>query len=173
MTALRLGARFIGGVTREGVANDLITAGFARILAEDAFEGWAILSRGEKPGIDIAQTDAAAIPGRYVHLLIQQQPNIPVWKLGPDDTITWQAAMLRGDPPRALAFSSLPKAVEFMQAAVLAGTIRDVNKVGKFRKELAAAWPFDVMMNPSLADVQGADVTFIDVDPTTAEAPDE
>ena len=165
MLAWRLGARFIGGVTLEGIADDLIQAGFARVLSEPAFDGYAVLSRGEKPGIDIAETAREAQTGRFVHLLIQQQPNIPVWKLPPGQKYQWGAVM-RGE--QALAFSSLPKAVEFMQAAVMAGTIRDVNKVAKFRPDVV---PFDVLMNPAPGDVQR--VSYSAIDPGLAEAPDE
>jgi SAM-dependent methyltransferase len=165
MSAWRLGAKVFGGVTLEGVANDLIQAGFARVLSEPAFDDWAVLSRGEKPGIDIAASAREGRSGRYVHLLIRQQPNLPVWKLPPGEKYQWQAVM---NNDMALAFSSLPQAVEFMQAAVLAGTISDVNKVAKFRPDVV---PFELMMNPSLEDIQK--VSFRDVDPTLAEAPDE
>lgn len=109
MAAWRAGARVFGGVTSEGVAGALIDAGFARVLAEEAFDGYAVLSRGEKPHAEQASTaervDVAAArdlgKGRYVHLLIRQRPNLPAWKLKPDDIIEWDAAMLNSEPPTA------------------------------------------------------------------------
>ena len=52
-----------------------------------------------------------------------------------------------GDP-LLLAFSSLPNAVAFMQPAVIAGTIKDVNKVAKFSRATAQDWR--VLINPAL-----------------------
>src|SRR5690606_40606466 len=88
-----------------------------------------------------AAVDLERYTGRYVHLLIRQTPNKPVWAMQPEDVIEWQAAAITGaDGPALLAFSSLPKAVAFMQPAVVQGLIRDVNKVGKFRREVARSW---------------------------------
>jgi hypothetical protein len=42
-----------------------------------------------------------------------------------------------------------------MQSAVLAGTIRDVNKVGKFPAEAARAWGLPVLLNPDFGLVRG------------------
>jgi hypothetical protein len=113
-----------------------------------------------------------------VHLLIRQTPNKPVWALKPDDKILWEAAVAYNDlqEPIALAFTALPKAVAFMQAAVLAGAIRDINKIGKFSKAVAAKWDFSVLLNPTLEQVQAKfrlTGGSISIDPITAEAPDE
>ena len=93
-------------------------------------------------------------------------------------TIAFLAAAFEWTTPPAaaqpvLAFSSLPKAVEFMQPAVVAGRIKDVNKIAKFRWEVARDWPFPVMLNPSdeIFDTHAA--ALLAVDPDTAEAPDE
>jgi len=72
-----------------------------------------------------------------------------------------------------LAFSSLPKAVEFMQPAVLAGHILDVNKVAKFAWGVVQALPYPIMLNPSDEIFDTQPVVFVAVDPATAEAPDE
>ncbi|MFP4324242.1 MAG: class I SAM-dependent methyltransferase [Anaerolineales bacterium] len=193
MALWRFFVQAIGGVDTAGMAEDLRAAGFARILSEPIMDGWTILTRGEKPYADDLSTmervavgagDAAAsgellrgealqaAPGRYVHLLIRQEPNKPAWKLAPDEVITWHAAARGGEPPAALGFSSLPKAVAFMQAAVMAGTVRDVSKVAKFQKAVAAAWDFPIWLNPEPEALAGP-VAWLAIDPASAEAPDE
>jgi hypothetical protein len=193
----RFFVKVIGGYTPESIAREMAAGGFARILAEPIMDGWAILSRGEKPyaagtatpdrvaigaGRDeqtpsqILQGDALhSINGRFVHVLIRQTPNKPVWKLQPDEIITWGAAAIVDGvgQPLVMAFISLPKAVQFMRAAVLAGTIKDVNKVGKFSKGVAANWDFPLLLNPTLEQVQGQKITLISIDPSTSEASDE
>lgn len=72
-----------------------------------------------------------------------------------------------------LAFSSLPKAVNFMQPAVLSGHVNDINKVGKFRRDYAAAWTLPVIVNPGPEVLESAEVALVEVDMKTAEAPDE
>ena len=85
---------------------------------------------------DSDSVDWSDFRGRYVHLLIRQTPNKPIWKLSPDETIEWQAVTIQpNETITLLAYSSLPKCVEFMQSAVIAGWVQDVNKVGKFKKE--------------------------------------
>ncbi len=186
----------IGGYDVPTIAAEMQAAGFARILAEPIMDGWTILSRGEKPyaaGLSTAERVAVGAgeaapagilrgaafqgaPGRYVHLLIRQTPNKPPWKLGPDEVITWDAASVIGPTgePVALAFSALPKAVAFMQAAVMAGAVRDVTKVAKFRKDVAAAWGFAAWINPALDELpQQTPGPWLSIDPDSAEAPDE
>ncbi|QPC81887.1 hypothetical protein G4Y79_19680 [Phototrophicus methaneseepsis] len=189
---LRPGGRFIlvnpFGTVDESLVHTLQGAGYVRILVEAAVEGQGVLIRGERvhdtadtlarvqgvAGRDADVLDLATYRGRYVHLLVRQTPNKPVWRLTPEDVLTWEAAAIRqGDDVLLLGFSSLPKAVGLMQPAVLAYLIHGVNKVGKFSKDVAASWPHGVLLNPTLDHIQHADIQFIDIDPQTAEAPDE
>lgn len=166
----------------------LETAGYVRILVEPALDSSGVLMRGEKAHTtdstvqrvqQVAQQDANLLDlnnfaGRYVHLLVQQRPNKPVWKLRPDEQINWQAVTVEIDEQmHLLAFSSLPKAVAFMQPAVVAAFVNDVNKVAKFSKATAATWQLPVILNPALTDVGEYAVAWVAIDPDTAEAPDE
>ena len=191
LVALRPGGRLIVanamGQSAQAVGNQLEAAGYVRILVEE-LTGGGLLIRGEKrhttadtleriqqvAGNDADMLDLTAYRGRYVHLLIQQTPNKPVWHLQDDDVITWEAVgVLQDDNPMMLAFSSLPRAVGFMQPAVLAGHIKDINKVGKFSKATAATWTLPVLLNPTPELLEAVETVSIPVDPTTAEAPDE
>ncbi len=192
LAALRPGGRLIvvrsDGVPTESIVRTLEGAGYTRILVEPALDEppCGLLIRGEKPhrtadtlariqgvagqGSSVGSLDD--FRGRYVHLLIRQSPNKPVWKMAPDEVITWRAAAVQvDDEMHLLAFSSLPNAVGLMQSAVLAGVIADVNKVAKFSLRTARTWALPVLLNPALEAI-GA-VTWADIDPTTAEAPDE
>ncbi len=190
LVAMRPGGRLIildtNGEPSEAAVKTLEDAGYTRILVEAGLEhpsSVGVLMRGEKPHTEertvdrikqVAGRDNTKRSGRYVHLLIQQTPNKPAWKLAPGEKVEWQAVSVAGDGEIVvLAFSSLPKAVEFMQPAVVAGRIKDVNKIAKFRWEVARDWPFPVMLNPSdeIFDTHAA--TLLTVDPDTAEAPDE
>jgi hypothetical protein len=199
LIALRPGGRMILffpnlDLSLEDVALVLEDVGFARILTE-ALKG-GILARGERPyAEDMTPHDRVAVgardeavgekvqilsgnriysaPGRYVHLLIKQTPNKPAWMLEPDELLEWQAAAL-DNPLAVIGFTSLPKAVQLMQAAVMDGTIKDVSKIAKFSKRTAALWDFAVLLNPSLATIKDrGQVTLIEIDPASAEAPDE
>ncbi|MCY4146288.1 MAG: hypothetical protein OXE95_00825 [Chloroflexi bacterium] len=189
---LREGGRFIAVQPRRRVSQQLgeflSDCGFVRILVEPALDGLGVLMRGEKPHRTreaqkriqtVARTEADSLDmqrfrGRYLHLLIQQQPNRPAWARTAEDTISWRAAAIAALPqPILLAFSSLPKAVGFMQPAVLAGIVRDVNKVGKFSRETAQTWVFGLRINPTLESLHGERLVYIDIDPASAEAPDE
>jgi hypothetical protein len=162
--------------------------GYIRILVEAAVEGRGLLLRGEKAHQttdtlqrvqEIAQRDndlldLASYRGRFLYLLIQQTPNKPVWALNADEPIRWKAiAIESAGQAHLLAYSSLPKAVAFMQSAVLQGFIRDVNKLAKFSKETAASWPLPVLLNPTLASLHEKPLFVWDIDPQTAEIPDE
>lgn len=191
LAALRPGGRLMmvqpAGVPDAALVETLTTAGFVRILVEPALETGGVLLRGEKPHTEahtmdrirqVAERDTADdlahYTGRYVHLLIRQSPNKPVWALRADDVLRWEAvALLVDDQPVLLAFSGLPKAVALMQPAVMAGMIRDVNKVGKFSRDTAQGWPYPVLLNPTLEALSGKLFTLVPVDPQTAEAPDE
>lgn len=177
-------ARRINRYTPQRIAHELESAGYARILAEPILEGWAMMSRGEKPypqgtstldrvAVGAAEDDLPT-KGRFVHLLIRQTPNKPVWALKPDEVVTWGAVAIPTEDgqPKVLAFSSLPKAVSFMQGAVLAGTIQDVQKVAKFTHETAQQWDFPIWQNPTLEEISGQPV-WVGIDPATAATPDE
>jgi hypothetical protein len=195
LNALRPGGRLIvvdpKGETHRDHVLMLENAGYTRILVEAAVEHpvmVGVLMRGEKPHTtadttarvnlvaerDSAATDLSHFKGRYLHLLIRQTPNKPAWALTPQDKVTWEAvALQQGGETVVLAFSSLPNAVSFMQAAVLAGTIRDVNKVGKFSRKTAETWQFQILLNPS-SDMLGEQMMgMIPIDPATAETQDE
>ena len=193
LAVLRPGGRLIA-VTAEGRASAVIvqaleSAGFVRILVEPALANRVgLLMRGEKPHQtadtlarvaqvavrDAALTDFATYPGRYVFLLVRQTPNKPAWALRSDEAVTWQAAALdRPDGPLLLAFSGLPRGVSFMQPAVLGGQIAGVNKVAKFSRATAQTWESRALLNPPPDVLNGQVVRFIDVDPATAEAPNE
>jgi SAM-dependent methyltransferase len=192
LAALRPGGRLIIVDAERAPSGALVelleAAGYTRILVEPALEGGeGVLLRGEKPHTaantlerieSVARADAgagdfAAYTGRYVHLLIRVTPNKPAWALREGETQHWDAVGLLGEPPTLLAFSSLPKAVEFMQPAVLSGAIRDVNKVGKFSRATAAGWSVGVLLNPSLEALEGHTIALLPIDPGTAETPDE
>lgn len=185
------------------MAQRLESAGFARVLSEKAVEGYGVLSRGEKPfaegqstiervqqiaGADVSAADLTPIPaisvpenarGRNLFLLVKQTPNKPTWALKPDESIRWDAAMMRSSSGVRclLAFTSLPKAVEFMQSAVLANQLVGINKVAKFEKSVAPMWVIDMLLNPTLAALNAAgwqdQQEMFAVDPAAAVTGDE
>ncbi len=191
--ALRPGGRLImlnpNGTPDNSLVKLLEDAGYTRILVEPPIELPApigVLMRGEKPHTQERTVDrvkqvaarddqpAARRSGRYVHLLIRQKPDKPAWKLKPGEQIQWLAVAVQGEGEVvALAFSSLPKAVEFMQPAVVGGHIKDVTKVAKFSWETARAWPFPIMLNPSDEILETHSLALLPIDPDTAETPDE
>lgn len=201
LAVLRPGGRLVivdsqADASREGLlahtGRRLEAAGYVRILVESALPDApsGLLMRGEKAHTtadtvqriqqvaaqDADKLDLSAFKGRYVHLLVEQTPNKPPWHIEPDEPVTWHALAVHDvtdKPPVLLAFSSLPKAVGFMQAAILAGLLSQVNKVGKFSKATAAAWPYRMLVNPALDVLGDAVLTRIEIDPATAEAPDE
>jgi hypothetical protein len=189
---LRPGGRLIivqmqGAPSSDQVAT-LEQAGYVRILVEPALETGGVLIRGEKAHTtedtlarirvaaerDDGYADLAHYPGRFVHVLIRQSPNKPAWALREGEAIEWRAAALdRGEASALIAFSSLSKAVAFMQPAVLAGRIRDIHKVGKFSVQTAQTWGLPLLLNPSDTLLIDAALTFFAVDPASAERPDE
>lgn len=192
LKALRPGGRLIvvdpDGETHRSPVQALEKAGYTRILVEAAVETAGVLMRGEKPHTtgdttervnlvaarDRTATNLSSFKGRYLHLLIRQTPNKPVWALTPDDPLRWEAVAVRqGDVEAVLAFSSLPNAVSLMQAAVLAGTLRDVNKVGKFSRATAERWQFQILLNPTPDFLTESSVVMLSIDPATAETGDE
>jgi hypothetical protein len=170
----------------EAYVKTLEAADYTRILVEIGAEcplPVGALMRGEKPHTEehtldrvkqIAAQDAPIRTARYLHLLIHQTPHKPAWRLTTDDTIMWQAVGVVGDDEVVLlTFSSLPKAVEFMQSAVMAGRITDVNKIAKFKWDVVKEWPYPTILNPSdeIFDTQA--VAMLDIDRMTAESADE
>jgi hypothetical protein len=179
-------SRMYPRLTLEYMSETLISTGFARVLAERAVEGWGVLSRGEKPYPDLSTVerialvastdvavqdlqivDSAALPefgrGRFVFLLIRQTPDKPPWAIQSGDVIRWDAAMVTdkaaNNRPLLLAFTSLPKAVAFMQPAVTSGLFKgiNINKVGKFDKAITPHWATDVLLNPPFEMFQTPD----------------
>lgn len=192
LAVLRPGGRLmiaLSGVPDERYVQLLEREGYARILVEPLpAPADGVLVRGEKPHTtadtmariepvaaqDDAFTDFGTYRGRFVYLLVRQTPNKPVWALKPDEVIQWQAAALEGESlPTLLVFSSLPRAVGFMQPAVLQGRVTDVNKVAKFSRETAATWTYPALLNPELDALPPGAVVWIEMDPSTAAASDE
>lgn len=202
LRALRAGGRLIAvdpvGTLDSTYLARLESAGYTRILVEAAIDDpnvadapIGVLLRGEKPHttadtlarvqIGAARdsssgmgVDLAAYAGKYVHVLIRQTPNRPAWASVPDADIIWEAAALSDEPLTLLAFSSLPKAVAFMQSAVLRGQIIGVNKIAKFSAERARlVWTHPARINPDLSILDGRAVTFIGIERQYAEVPDE
>jgi hypothetical protein len=189
---LRPGGRFIAVLTSESADESWLRLlqghGFTRILVEAAVDGVGLLIRGEKAHqtadtlqrirsvamADDDLLDLSAYRGRYLQLLIRQSPNKPVWKLRADETIRWRALALRRESNLILlAFSSLPKAVGFLQQAVLDGAVHDINKVGKFDTAAARKWSWDLLLNPTPEVLRDGQHTWLEIDPETAVAPDE
>lgn len=100
----------------------------------------------------------AALRGRFVYLLVSQPARRPWDRDG--QPARWIATLLAdresGDKPLLLAFSALPKAVAFMQTAVLSGAFKGVSKIAKFDKAVAAAWGVDALVNPSFEALNGS-----------------
>jgi hypothetical protein len=194
LDALRPGGRLImtdpDGEVSAAKVDTLEGAGYTRILVDVGAEcpmPLGVMMRGEKPHItedtlervqgvaekDDVHTDLQTYKGRYIHLLIQQTPNKPVWALKPNEKVEWQAVVLDDAQPTLLAFSSLPRAVAFMQPAVMTGQVKDINKVAKFSKETALTWTLPVLLNPDVSALEGRRIARVSIDPDTAEAPDE
>ncbi len=186
---LRYGGRLIIANSRASMqlaqyGNRLESSGYVRILVEDIPPN-GVLMRGEKAHITddthqriqtVAGNEAEFIPladytGRFVHLLIRQTPNKPPWRLDPDELIQWDAVMINGV---MIGFSSLLKAVSFMQPSVLMNKLYTVNKVAKFRRERVMSWAHRIVINPALTIWDDdAQLGFMPIDPYDAEAPDE
>src|SRR5688500_4881387 len=191
LAALRPGGRLImgdpNGAPDESLVQTLELAGYTRILVEPAHDGVGLCMHSGEPhttdstleriqfGTD--QDEASGLSrfkGRYIHLLIRQTPNKPVWRLEPGETVKWEAVAVSIEGGDALlAFSSLPNDVGFMQPAVLANKLKDVHKVAKFSLGTAEAWAMPVLLNPPAEVLERYEVWLIEIDPTTAEASDE
>ncbi|MBN8617939.1 MAG: hypothetical protein J0L63_03480 [Anaerolineae bacterium] len=170
----------------EGYVRTLEAAQYTRILVEMGAEcplPVGVMMRGEKAHTEartterikqVANRDNTQRSSRYVYLLVHQTPHKPVWRMKPSDRIVWEAVGVAGeDEVVALTFSSLPKAVEFMQPAVMAGHITNVNKIAKFKWDVAKNLPFAMMLNPSDEIFDTHQVAMFEIDHQLAEAPDE
>ncbi len=105
------------------------------------------------------------LPNPYIFLLIRQTPAQPSWALPPGTTLTWNAVTaieINSNQCVVLAFTSLPKAVAFMQPAVTSGRIIGVSRIAKFDKTTATHWPFATLLNPDLSILDDT----IDIHPT-------
>lgn len=152
------------------LAETLRQAGFTHILAEETLAGLGLIGRGEKGTLAVQQSTGTSRPSYqaphplYLHLLITQKPNRPPWEKVSEEEIRWEAQVAterETGQDVLLAFTSLVKAVAFMQPAILAGLIHDVNQMGKFRRETVEAWGRPVLVNPALDDLQGATSRYV------------
>lgn len=193
LRVLRPGGRMIAvqpsGVLQEAAGRRLEAAQYVRILVEPALAGQGLLLRGERAhesantlarievgaAADEDRLTLDAYRGRFVYVLIRQTPNKPPWRLVPGESIQWEALAVQpseGDLT-LLAFSSLPKAIAFMQQAVLAGRVRDIHKVARFSRDTAREWSWGLALNPGLELLEGVAQQMIEMDPASAEAPEE
>lgn len=193
LRVLRPGGRMIAvqpaGVLQEAAGRRLELAQYVRILAEPALAGQGLLLRGERAhetadtlariGVGAAADEDRltldTYRGRFVYVLIRQTPNKPPWRMLPDESIQWEALAVQPGEGNLtlLTFSSLPKAVAFMQQAILAGKVRDIHKVARFSRETARQWPCMLVLNPGLELLEGAAQQMIEMSPASAEAPEE
>jgi hypothetical protein len=184
---LRPGGRLILAHTADParLLNALTAAGLIHCLVE-SFDGLT-LYRGERPPVgstlerlqsSIINSSAslrASLQSPFLFLLITQIPNRPAWRLSPDEKLEWRATtILNGPQPALLAFTSLVKAVAFMQKAVLAKMISGINKVGKFPASAAPAWELPLLVNPDFETLKSATLgPPLQVDPAMAIRGDE
>lgn len=182
---LRPGGRLILAhiAPAEELLKSITTAGFIHCLVEsyDALT----LYRGERPplGSSIERLQAlnlhTSTPPHFIFLLITQTPNKPMWTLAvaPDEKLAWRAATVL-DPatnqPTLLAFSSLVKAVAFMQSAILNQWLSGINKVGKFRADLVQTWSWPLVLNPEFESARALKIgPAYEVDSQTAVTGEE
>ncbi|MEZ4670487.1 MAG: hypothetical protein R3E39_21475 [Anaerolineae bacterium] len=190
LQALRPGGRLIIMHSQlepsETYVKTLENAAFTRILVETGAEcplPVGALIRGEKPHTEVhtvdrvkqvATQDAAPRSVRYVYLLVHQTPHKPTWRLSPEDRVEWEAAGVENeDETVLLVFSSLPKAVEFMQPVVMNGYLTNINKLAKFQWDVVKNWTSPTLLNPSDEILEAFSVKMITIDHSTAEVSDE
>ncbi|MBL8045837.1 MAG: hypothetical protein JNL09_04810 [Anaerolineales bacterium] len=181
---LRPGGRIIlaHAAPAEELLAALTAAGFVHCLVEPLANGLT-LYRGERPPLNSSTERLNSLISNsqtispFLFLLVHQTPNKPVWKLTPDEMLAWRAACVRNpftEQPTLLAFSSLVKAVAFMQKAVLAQWLVGINKVGKFPSQAVQTWPAPIILNPEFEAVRAwAIETPVNIDPHTAITGDE
>ena len=156
-------------IATEDIISALTISGLTRILTESVLDHSFVLARGERPTDQERTTDRIAVIAQveptaiellapidaarrflHLHLLVMQQPPARGWDDVQPDT-TWEALSLQDTHSRQtvlLAFTSLVKAVAFMQSAVLAGAIHGVNKMPRVAAERLISWPYALMINP-------------------------
>ncbi len=156
-------------VSSEAAVQTLTAAGLVRILTEAVLDEAYFLARGERPTeqphpvdriaaiagsaldvVELLEPERAAGQYRALHLLVQQNPPARSW----DErvAITWRASTVREvrtDRRVLLGFTSLVKAVAFMQPAVLAGVIHNVNKLPRYEPVYLIKWGLPVIVNPA------------------------
>jgi hypothetical protein len=180
---LRPGGRLILAARAEPKAllEALVQAGFQHCLVEPHPDGW-VLYRGARPGpADLqylsTRPAGAGLEGPFCYIPVEQTPNKPAWRLAPSEVVIWRAPTVRdpaGGDDCLLVFTSLVRAVAFMQRAVLAGSITGINKVGKFRREQVSGWQRPYLVNPTFHDVrQRARGQAVSLEPAAAQAGDE
>jgi len=76
-------------------------------------------------------------------------------------------------PACRLGFTSLPKAVGFMQWVVMRGLVKDVNKIGKYQRSVVASWNTSVVINPLPEDCLTQTLILLPLNPDEAEQSDE
>jgi len=143
-------------------------ADYRRILLEHLPFGF--VCRGEKHLPAIGAEDATYAPqktpvnlieagklhqtlrGSFVFLLCQKNTTKAPWTVQPGESETWEAALAHAsqrEHPALIAFSTLPKAVQFMQHAVKQGTLTKVNKIAKFEKAVVDGWMLNILLDPA------------------------
>ena len=144
--------------------------------------GW--LCRGERPPLHSGAQRLAGLASsieagsaRALVVLVKQTPNKPAWRLEPGERRVWEAARLV-DPstgePALLTFTSLVKAVAFMQPAVLAGLLTGINKTGRYALEQVEAWGLPLVVNPAFEDWRSASLAEpVLIDPAQSLASEE
>ncbi len=200
---LESAARLLASAGFGRVLGERIAAGRALLSRGEKMpsEGTRLIAPENTPTVGLVRTEGlVSIPARQlaslrspsVFLLIRQTPNRPVWALPPGAVVRWDAAcILDKDPlesstaaagtetvPIALAFTSLPKAVAFMQPAVSTNVLICVTRIAKFSRAAAARWPFPVLLDPSFGQLSTVEHyqfpgPWLAVDPTSAVTGDE
>ena len=164
------------GVTTESIVEALASNGLKRILAESVLDHSFILARGERPTDQLRTTDRMASIAQvhplielfapidaaqrysHLHLLVKQQPPSRGWDDMQPGT-TWEAITAhdaQSNQSVLIAFTSLVKAVAFMQPAVLAGAIHDVNKLPRFETARMIGWSHALLINPTFEALRDA-----------------
>ncbi len=180
-------------VSGQEVVQALTSAGFVRLLSEAVLDEAYLLARGERPTeqlhpveriaaiaglapgtLELLEVKEAAERYRALHLLVRQIPPARSWS--DSMNVSWQAGTVRdiaADRTVLLAFTSLVKAVAFMQPAVLAGALRNINKLPRFEMVHLIKWGLPVIVNPVFevlrADPHFAwDAPWLEVNPQAA-----
>jgi len=155
-------------VSTEAVVQTLTAAGLVRILSESVLNEAYLLARGERPTtqarttdriatiaqvapnpIEVVEIEEAVQQYRSLHLLVRQDPPARAWNEA-QPNLTWQALTVQdawADRVVLLAFTSLVKAVAFMQPAVIAGVIHNINKLPRYEMDQFLKWNLPLIVN--------------------------